>query len=150
MTIASTETISAYTDSLAKGSAFVSVTTLKTDYSSLNEFSPIPAKTYYKLPVDSFIWEEQKHSVSPQLLFKYRLDEETGLYEIVGESPYEDLFVYGEKINDAIDILRKEILPILWEDSLNQDKAKLSEKAKSMAADLERRVEYYASENEGS
>ena len=108
------------------------------------------AESGFKFPLDSFIYKRKRCSFSPPLSFQCHFDEKTGLFEIRGVGDYEDILVYGEILYDAMHILRREILPILWEDSLNQDKAKLSERARRMAADFESRVEQYASENEGS
>lgn len=108
------------------------------------------AESGFKVPLDSFIYKGQRCSFSPPLSFQCHFDEKTGLFEIMGGGDYEDILVYGEILYDAMHILRREILPILWEDSLNQDKAKFSERAWRMAADLKSRVEHYASEKEES
>ena len=104
----------------------------------------------FEFLLDSFIYKDQRCSFSPSLSFQCNLDEKTGLFEIRGVGDYEDIFVYGETLYDAVYILRREILPILWEDSLSQDKARLSERARRMAVDFRDRIERYASENEGS
>ncbi len=63
--------------------------------------------------INSFIWKKQKYPLYPPILFKCGLNEETGFWEVIGDGPYEDLLVYGEKLSDALQILKEEILPIL-------------------------------------
>ncbi len=104
-------------------------------------------ETYYELHVESFIFEDQEYTASPPIPFKSRWNEETELFEITGRSVYQDVFVYGERLSDALDILKEEVLPILWEDCISGDGAKLSKRAKEIAADLEGRVKNNASQN---
>lgn len=99
------------------------------------------SKIYFLLPVDSFVWEDQQYSISPPLIFKRKFNEETRLVEVLGEGVYEDLFLYGETLNDALQILREEILPDLWADYISENPPRLSERAEKMTFDLGNRVE---------
>lgn len=94
-----------------------------------------------KIDVVSFFSGSKRHSISPALQFSCNFDEAAMVYEMRGEAPYDDIIVYGENIREAWDILEKEILPIMWEDFVSAENAKLSSKAQKIKFDLERRVE---------
>ena len=92
------------------------------------------------LSIESFIWKGDRYSISPALPFKYRIDEETELREVIGTGPYKNIFTYGETLYDAVYILRREILPIFWKDAISKPPLKLSKEAQEIADDFRSRV----------
>ena len=98
---------------------------------------PLPAP----LEVDSFLFDTGVLRLSPALTFSCDLDRDTMLFELTGESPYDDVLVYGETVKEAVSVLREEILPILWQDCVSDETVKLSQRAQEMKRDLEKRVQ---------
>ncbi len=90
--------------------------------------------------VASFVSENKKYHIDPPLKFLWDSDPETKIFEINGEKPYQDILVYGETIEVAMDVLQTEILPILWEEYVNGEETKLSPNAQKMKIDLKMRV----------
>ncbi len=93
--------------------------------------------------IDTFVWEGERVPLVPPLDFSCDHDEETKLYELTGVAPYDDILLYGESIGETICILEEEVLPMFWEDGMDED-ANLSSKMQRIVRDLKGRVKIRA------
>lgn len=100
-----------------------------------DQYKSIPPK----IEIDSFFVDSLSYTISPPIKFQCSIDVETNFVEMVGDRPYDNIMVYGETVDEARDVLEKEIFPILWGDVNGKD-VKLSAKAKKIKVDLKRRV----------
>ena len=91
---------------------------------------------YREMTIRHFYSEEKKYSIDPALNFLWTFNAQTELYEIKGSGAYEDILVFGEKLDYAAIMLEREILPLLWEDYAKENDKRLSARAKKMKADL--------------
>ena len=89
--------------------------------------------------IHSFLVNSLPCVIFPPIKFQFDFDIKTSLFEMVGEEPYDNIMVYGKTIGEALDVLEKEIFPILWGDVNGKD-VKLSSKAEEIKVDLKRRV----------
>ena len=87
-----------------------------------------------------FHLDQKQIKIEPAITFLWLLNLETNLYEIKGTKVYEDILAYGEKLDNAIDVLRREILPLLWENYIQEDGVRLSKRAQNIKNDLLARV----------
>ena len=96
---------------------------------------------YSEIMIDSFVSEGKVRLLDPELPIRCYLNPETMVFELFGEGLYEDIFVYGETIVEARDILENEILSLFWEEYVIGRGAKLSPKARRIKADLGKRLQ---------
>lgn len=96
--------------------------------------------TNHRVYIDSFIVEGQALQLNPPISFVLMLNIDEETIEVRGEHAYQDIFVYGDTLSDAVEILQTEILPILWEDCREEETALLSSRARQMAIDFRIRV----------
>ena len=96
-----------------------------------------------QIPIDTFVLEGEHVSLVPALPFSCDHDAETGLYELTGASPYDDVLLYGGSVGEMIRALEEEVLPMFWEDGMDED-AKLSPKMQGIVRDLKCRAKLRA------
>lgn len=90
--------------------------------------------------ISSFVSENREYQIDPPIKFESTFDPATQMFEITGETPYQNILVYGKTVNEASDILRTEIIPLMWEKYVNDNDSKLSANARKIKNDLENRV----------
>lgn len=105
-------------------------------YATQYTTSPMHQRIY----VDTFFVDGQQLHLHPPLSFVLTLNVEAETHELRGENAYRDILVYGDTLVHAIEILQMEVLPILWEDCIEQDGGALSPRALEMAVDFRMRV----------
>ena len=96
---------------------------------------------YSEIKIESFVSEGKVHLLDPELSIRCCLNPETMMFELFGEGLYGDIFVYGDTIVEARDILENEIFPLFWDKYVIEKDAKLSPKARRIKTDLEKRVQ---------
>ena len=94
-----------------------------------------------QLHVDSFTNDGVDFTIDPAIIFSWLRNNETSLLEISGSDVYEDILVYGESLNQAMEILCEGILPMLWRDCVSDNDENLTVRAEKMVVDLRSRVE---------
>ncbi len=97
--------------------------------------------------VDDFVFENKSHTIYPPVEFDRHFNMETESVELIGRGPYSDVLVYGSDLKKALQILREEYLPILWEDCLNADSIRMTKRLRTMVNDFRDRVQ--ANDTEG-
>ena len=100
----------------------------------------IEAPDYREMRITYFVSDRKKYRIEPPLNFLWKFDAEINLYEIKGSEVYEDILVYGEKLDHAAAMLEREILPLLWEDYTKEEDKRLSAGAQKIKKDLLARV----------
>ena len=108
------------------------------DYCYATQYAASP--TGHRIYIDSFFVDGQHLHLDPPLSFIITLASEAAMLELHGESAYRDILVYGDTLTHAVEILQMEVLPILWEDCIDQDDGVLSSRARQMAVDFRMRV----------
>lgn len=121
-------------NSYSKPPSFTVGTTSSFSRESFNCYLP---GFYYELFLDSFIWQDERVDLDPPLRFNWKFDQE--LFEITGEGSYKNILTYGESLSEALEALREEVLPIFWEDCL-EDSNNLTKECKNIALDLKSRI----------
>ena len=82
--------------------------------------------THHRICIDAFFVDGQQLHLHPPLFFILMLNPEAITLELRGENAYRDILVYGDTLTHAVEILQMEVLPILWEDCIEQDDGVLS------------------------
>ena len=91
--------------------------------------------------VDTFVFEGKNRTIYPPVEFDIHFDTETEYIELIGIGDYSDVLVYGEDLEEALQILKEEYLPILWEECLNTDSIKMTKRLRTMVNDFKDRVQ---------
>jgi len=128
---------------------------MRSDPRIVGHDKPIPVETLHEverqaetsipesrreIPVGSFMYQGRTVIVDPPLDFICEFHEKEGLYTIKGKPPYEDILAYGHSPKEALDVLRGEMIAVLWDDCTIDRKHKLSDKAATIRGDLKKRV----------
>jgi len=106
----------------------------------IGSLHPLEYSYHYHLKIDHFHSENKRYIINPDLIFQWKNNKETGLYEVFGSGIYEDIMTYGESLEEALDILRDGIIPIFWQDCVDGNDASLTKRAQSIVRDLRERV----------